>query len=353
MVRETPLPSPFDNTITLTRTYYPCTWLSLVTGKPTYELGNYLGGGVAGVVYEGNRLLPSDQYPVRTGVIVEHVLPAALMPPRSTFLCLDANSVLEETNAMRQQRSVNSMMTALTMEPSTPPRNTEKMATDDVAIETTDGGEGTVLVDRPDAPSRSNAATVAAASASQWFMEETVAVKILNPVGFRLLSAEQTKDAVVVKAGAKMSNEVQNGNQPMQEKHVWWLVNPSSRNLQTLQRYNLKNKDGNVKKTRDVDRGTQDKGLRLSLVAAYVDGNGELRELPLTRCIEVWGHVPFGASDEEFEHMMDAIERVNAGQPPVAHPPSRQTTTTSSSSTGSMNDFSTLSDNFTFAKERT
>jgi hypothetical protein len=254
---------------------------------------------------------------------------------------------------MEQQRSVNSILTPMTMEPSTPPRNSEKMATEDFAIETTNRGEGTVLVDRPDAPSRSNAATVAAASASQWFMEETVAVKILNPVGFRLLSAEQTKDAVVVKAGVKMSNEVQLGNQPMQEKHVWWLVNPSSRNLQTLQRYNLKNKDGNVKKTRDIDRGTQSKGLRLSLVAAYADGRGELRELPLTRCIEVWGHVPFGASDEEFERMMDAIERVNAGQPPVAHPPTRQTTTTSASTMESINDLSTLSDNFEFSKERT
>jgi len=40
-----------------------------------------------------------------------------------------------------------------------------------------------------------------------------------------------------------------------------------------------------------------------------------LRELPLTRCIEVWGHAPFGASETEFEDMMDAIERVNAGNP--------------------------------------
>ena len=39
-----------------------------VDNMPTYELGSYLGGGVAGVVYEGHRLRPMEDYPVRTGV---------------------------------------------------------------------------------------------------------------------------------------------------------------------------------------------------------------------------------------------------------------------------------------------
>ena len=38
-----------------------------VDGAPTYELGNYLGGGVAGVVYEGHRLRPIEEYPVPSG----------------------------------------------------------------------------------------------------------------------------------------------------------------------------------------------------------------------------------------------------------------------------------------------
>ena len=33
------------------------------SNKPTYEVGNYLGGGVAGVVYEGKRLRPKHEYP--------------------------------------------------------------------------------------------------------------------------------------------------------------------------------------------------------------------------------------------------------------------------------------------------
>ena len=320
------------------------------TGKPTYELGNYLGGGVAGVVYEGNRLLPLDQYPVRNGIVADSFLSALpLQPHRSTFSCLDASSVLQETSAMKQHGSTISAVTAPTDDTAS---LKDKMATEECAIEATaDDGVNVVLVDRADAPSRSTAAALAAASASKWFMEETVAVKILNPVGFRLMAPEQTQGAVVVREGKPMTKEMQMGQQAMQEMHVWWLVNPSSRNLQTLQRYNQKSKDENVKKTRDVDRGTPDKGLRLSLVAAYMDSLGQLKELPLTRCIEVWGHVPFGATNAEFEGMIEAIERINAGQPPLLIPPSRQTTATSF--TGSENEFSTISGNVPLDKERT
>ena len=40
----------------------------VVDQKPTYEIGNYLGGGVAGVVYQGHRLRPLKEYPVRAGI---------------------------------------------------------------------------------------------------------------------------------------------------------------------------------------------------------------------------------------------------------------------------------------------
>lgn len=118
-----------------------------------------------------------------------------------------------------------------------------------------------------------------------------------------------------------MDNDVQNGLKPMGEKHVWWLVNPNSRNLRTLQRYNGKDKKSSAPKGLQIDRGSAKKGLRLSLIAAYIDPrSGSLRELTLTRCIEIWGHIPFNATDTEFEDMMTAIERVNAGHPPPAFP---------------------------------
>jgi hypothetical protein len=108
----------------------------------------------------------------------------------------------------------------------------------------------------------------------------------------------------------------------MQEKHVWWLINPNSRNLRTLQRYAPTATSSSSSNRRiEVDRGSPEKGLRISLIAAYLDPRtGQLNELPLTKCIEIWGHVPFGATDDEFTHIMSAIDRVNAGLPPPPVP---------------------------------
>ena len=160
-------------------------------------------------------------------------------------------------------------------------------------------------------------------------VDETVAVKILNPVGFRLLSPSAVRDAVVVKEGERPDCPAALGygdEEAMRPEHVWWLINPNSKNLRTLQKQATKSSSGLSGlggRQRGVDRGNPDRGLRLSLVAAYVDlASQELRELPLTKCVEVWGHAPFGASESEFEAMMDAIERVNAGKEPRRRAPS-------------------------------
>lgn len=301
---------------------------------------------MAGVVYEGIRLLPSEEYPVRQGVAaVDDVPPIEMVVQQPTsraasFMCGDTSQV-DMDDKVKSNLARKSTLSRKTTDMSgvvteggvgTPLSPTfDKMAMD-VAIETTmTDSENAVFVDRLDAPSRSKHAAKAAASASQWFMEETVAIKILNPVAFRILSPDVTETAVVVREGEPMPREVEKGKAPMHSKHVWWLVNPNSRNLQTLLRYNVKKQDGTLKKARDVDRGTPDRGLRLSLVAAFMDSTGQLRELPLTRCIEIWGHVPFDATDAEFEDMIESIERVNAGYAP-SPPPSRVPTADSSAS---------------------
>jgi hypothetical protein len=334
-----------------------------------------LGGGVAGVVYEGNRLLPSEEYPVRQGNVVDEapvklvINPAAQAPRVSSFMCGDTSTV-DFGDQQRSNLSRDTTMSRKTSGTSTlqdeqsgnaPALNlsVEKMAMD-VAIETTaestDEADNGVFVDRPDAPSRSKHATKAAksasASTSQWFMEETVAIKILNPVAFRIIAADATANAVVVKEGDSMSKDIEDGKFPMQTKHVWWLVNPNSRNLQTLQRYNTKRRDGTLKKTRDVDRGSPDRGLRLSLVAAYMNSKGELRELPLTRCIEIWGHIPFDATDLEFEDMIEAIEKINAGHAP-SPPPSRVPTYDSNTSESFNTTTSPLTDAIPMATAKT
>ena len=348
-----------------------------VEGKAAYELGNYLGGGVAGVVYEGHRLQPIEEYPVRSGAYdrtnstlqqhpkvvntAEHEQPDDDQMTVESFLCMpskvDAAGVIENTTIVSTASFDNRDTSFLTMDSqslttlggetnslilgnnnnyySPPPTQTQQRQQqqehiEEIALEATRSNANMVIIDKVDAPSRSKhfAKAVSMNVAESDFqsdasftgggmMEETVAIKILNPVGFRTLAASATQTAVVAREGEVLEPNVVQGLQPMEERHVWWLVNPSSRNLRTLQRYNV----DKGPRTVEVDRGSPEKGLRISLIAAYKDPETkQLRELPLTRCIEIWGHVPFGASDAEFKQIMSAIDRVNQGQPPPPIP---------------------------------
>ncbi|KAL3930865.1 MAG: hypothetical protein SGARI_004357 [Bacillariaceae sp.] len=325
----------------------------------TYEIGNYLGGGVAGVVYEGHRLRPMEEYPVRTGVPEEQQV-VGRSPKESSnnnnessseqvgdgFFCgdnacgaVDTNEPVIDMDGSTKMMMNNDGSTTTTTDNTASGTNAliQQLLTageEDVAIEATVSydEEGGVMLDAQDAPSRSKHYTKAAAvpmrartkgkqPLNKGLPDESVAIKILNPVGYRILPPEGLKDCVVVKKGEVMDTDVRKGVAPMQEKHVWWLVNPNSRNLRTLQRYNGKDENSTAPKGLQIDRGSAKKGLRLSLIAAYVDPRSDnLRELTLTRCIEIWGHVPFNATDTEFEDMLTAIERVNAGHPPPAFP---------------------------------
>ena len=163
-------------------------------------------------------------------------------------------------------------------------------------------------------------------------MSETVAIKILNPVGFRLLDPETLHTAVIVREGTLPTVDP-DGTFILKEEHVWWLVNPNSRNLRSLLRRNPgmntssstargddASEESSIKRQQSlvggsgVDRGSPERGLRLSLVATYVDPHSKtLKELPLPKCVEIWGHPPFAATDEEFEAMMEVLLRLNAG----------------------------------------
>jgi hypothetical protein len=312
---------------------------------PTYELGSYLGGGVAGVVYEGHRLRPMEDYPVRTGVESEPpTLTSVDLSPQDTgsFFCAPVEFVqttAEQTcgDNYEEEEQVASIESPSSVGAVNKVKKKIMHEEADMSIEATvSANEHGVLLDAQDAPSRSKHFAKAASvkinprktknkQLRHGLTDETVAIKILNPVGFRILPAEGLDGGVVVKEGEEMDEDVKKGLKPMGENHVWWLVNPNSRNLRTLQRYS--GKDGNdsnagtAPRGVHIDRGTPGKGLRLSLIAAYIDPRTEkLRELTLTRCIEIWGHVPFSASDRDFEAMMTAIERINAGHPPPALP---------------------------------
>jgi len=365
----------------------------VVDQKPTYEIGNYLGGGVAGVVYQGHRLLPLKEYPVRMGVNDEPVdlhttngagedihgengIETEDSNDDGVFVicgpvnCEGAEDTMfcggDDTEYPGEETASSPMSTDLHQKTKIIPTtnsNTDAIFQEaaDVAIEATmTQNENVVMLDAQDAPSRSKHFSQAAGvkmhpksdqrsseNFNHGLTDEAVAIKILNPVGYRILQSEGLKGAVVVQKGDPMDPDVKKGNKPMTDKHVWWMVNPNSRNLRTLQRYNGKDKtmtttsnggganannnnnssssndnnNNNNTKSVQVDRGSKEKGLRLSLIPAYVDPRtNQLRELTLTRCIEIWGHVPFNVTDLEFEDVMTAIERVNAGQsPPPIH----------------------------------
>ena len=324
----------------------------VVDGKATYEIGNYLGGGVAGVVYEGHRLRPMEEYPVRTGNADQDKRTAAAAEENdqqkiATVLSEDVENGgffcgisstnnacgVDEQQISKASNETKKDSTGGDTKPDSNVGGAQPQLLEEIAIEATVtyDEKGGVMLDAQDAPSRSRHYTDAAAVPLKHrardkkplipgLPDETVAIKILNPVGYRILQADSLRDCVVVKKGDPMDNDVKRGLKPMEERHVWWLVNPNSRNLRTLQRYNGDGA-GAVPTGLKIDRGSESKGLRLSLIASYIDPRtGDLKELTLTRCIEIWGHIPFNATDAEFEDMMLAIERVNAGHPPPPVP---------------------------------
>lgn len=92
-----------------------------------------------------------------------------------------------------------------------------------------------------------------------------VAIKIINPVGYRLMPNSALHQCVVAIKGAALTAEIKEGSAPLTEKHVWWLVNPNTR----------------------------------AVIAAYEDSRfGALRELTLPKCIELWGWNPPEAAED-------------------------------------------------------
>ena len=151
--------------------------------------------------------------------------------------------------------------------------------------------------------------------------EEEVAIKILNPIGFRLQSPSTCSTATIVREGEPLGDDIRTGLRPMTEKNVYWLVSPTSRNFKAYldAAANCIQDKGESTQTitTALEKGSPHKGIRMSMIAAYLDPKtGILHEIPLTKCIEIWGHAPFGSSEKEFEEMMDAIEKVNDGQAP-------------------------------------
>jgi len=103
-----------------------------------------------------------------------------------------------------------------------------------------------------------------------------VAIKILNPIGYKLLPANKVSSCIVLARGQPLSinKEEKNNNFKITLDNVWWIFYEPTKQI----------------------------------IAAYEDPNRrQLREIALPKCLELWGWSPLGA--DKFPY--DVIERKN------------------------------------------
>jgi len=111
---------------------------------------------------------------------------------------------------------------------------------------------------------------------------EDVAIKILNPIGFKNLPFSQIGKCIPACKGHALSPEQVEGKASLRPDNVWWLVLPSSRQV----------------------------------FACYEDiQRGQVRELPLPRCVEIWGLEP-----QVTEENNDSGKSVTVGGLQIAIP---------------------------------
>ncbi len=89
--------------------------------------------------------------------------------------------------------------------------------------------------------------------------DKSVAIKILNPLGYKNLSFGNINQYSVALKGSPLSIDQIHGKAVLTIDNVWWLLHPTTK----------------------------------SLFAAFDDPQRkQLRELPLTKCVEIWGMNP-------------------------------------------------------------
>jgi len=94
-------------------------------------------------------------------------------------------------------------------------------------------------------------------------LEKSVAIKILNPVGFKLALHSHVQKSVVLHKGHGLTIEQQRGKHSLNKTNVWWVMLPNQGGRQIIPAFE------------DVSRG-------------------QLKEVSLPKCVDLWGWVPFG-----------------------------------------------------------
>jgi len=303
-----------------------------------YEISTYLGGGVAGVVYEGRRLVPFHNSKThRSSSTRGEILMRDNSVLRDDSYLTGKGGFEHAENNELADRASNICRTPMAYfcEPNFHESTVDDLATDtDLKLARNGGGDIKQMnaihrfadtVSRRRYRNHTHLQQSDNNALPPGESDEDVAIKILNPIGFRLQSPSTCATAIILKEGLPLDDNVRNGLHPMTEKNVWWLVSPTSRNLKAYlesgrqsglssnaNHNELKGESSSA--TPALERGSPQKGVRMSMIAAYLDHKtGLLHEIPLPKCIEIWGHAPFGSSEKEFEEMMDAIDKVNDG----------------------------------------
>lgn len=106
--------------------------------------------------------------------------------------------------------------------------------------------------------------------------ELQVAIKILNPLGYKNTIINQLSHCKVAVKGRSLTQDQMSGRTQMNRDNLWWLIHPVTKQV----------------------------------FAAYEDPHRkQLRELPLPKCVEVWGLNPLDIDQRTDQE----IEKLNRG----------------------------------------
>lgn len=102
--------------------------------------------------------------------------------------------------------------------------------------------------------------------------KERYALKILNPIGYKLLSPALLRRCNIISKGKPVSEQSERAKECLSKEHIWWVMNVSTKQY---------------------------------LAAYYSEKQRALNELSLLQCIQVWGSSPQG---------LDAAETLSPGR---------------------------------------
>jgi serine/threonine protein kinase len=95
---------------------------------------------------------------------------------------------------------------------------------------------------------------------------EHYALKILNPIGYKLISPALLRRCVVLIKGKPVSEAVEKNKEVITSEHLWWLMNESTKQ---------------------------------HVAGYYSQRNNSLQEISLLQCCQIWGSNPDAVGDEE------------------------------------------------------